>query len=43
MYHIGISVLTLLFLFFDFGMFQYTKNRLAYYQKISYDYKVKIN
>lgn len=42
-YPIGLTVLALLFLFFDFLMFKYTTKRLLYYSEIGYQYEAKIN
>lgn len=42
-YPIGMSILTLLFLLFDLGMFMYTKRKLDYYRAIGYKYEAKID
>ena len=30
-YPIGMSILTVIFLLFDFGMYKYTKNKMLYF------------
>lgn len=38
----GISLLALLFLIFDFCMFLYTRRKLSFYKEIGYKYENKI-
>lgn len=35
-YPVGMSILTVLFIGFDFGMYKYTSHRMHFYEKIGY-------
>lgn len=37
------SLLTIVFLIFDFGMYKYTVRRMRWYREIGYDYEIELD